>query len=79
MAPDRDVGAFDERAAVYEIGWRGRLHYRIADEVAHLAVRLVPNAERVLDVGAGRATFGASWRKSFRRHGLCMGSMLRPE
>jgi ubiquinone/menaquinone biosynthesis C-methylase UbiE len=53
MAPDRDVGAFDERADEYESGWRGRLHHQTADEVAVLAVRLAPNSRRVLDVGCG--------------------------
>jgi ubiquinone/menaquinone biosynthesis C-methylase UbiE len=53
MARDRDVGAFEKRADAYEGGWRGRLHRQLADEVAALAVRLAPDATRVLDVGCG--------------------------
>jgi len=53
VATGRDVGAFDERAAVYESGWRGRLHHQIADEVADLVVQLAADSERVLDVGCG--------------------------
>jgi ubiquinone/menaquinone biosynthesis C-methylase UbiE len=53
MASDRDVGAFDERADVYEGGWRGRLHHQIADEVALLAASVAPGATRLLDVGCG--------------------------
>jgi ubiquinone/menaquinone biosynthesis C-methylase UbiE len=53
MAADRDVGAFDERAEVYESGWRGRLHHQIADEVAVVAVGVAPNPRSVLDVGCG--------------------------
>lgn len=51
--PDRDVGAFDERAHSYESGWRGRLHQQIADQVAVLAVGMTPTPTRVLDVGCG--------------------------
>jgi ubiquinone/menaquinone biosynthesis C-methylase UbiE len=50
---ERDVEAFDDRAEVYESGWRGRLHHQIADEVAALLVRLAPNPSRVLEVGCG--------------------------
>ena len=53
MATDRDVRAFDERADVYESGWRGRLHHRIAYEVALLAASMASGATRVLDVGCG--------------------------
>jgi ubiquinone/menaquinone biosynthesis C-methylase UbiE len=53
MASDRDVRAFDERADVYESGWRGRLHHQIAEEVALLAAGLAPKPRRVLDVGCG--------------------------
>src|SRR2546430_11393062 len=53
VASERDVEAFDDRAEVYESGWRGRLHHQIADEVAALVVRLAPNPRCVLDVGCG--------------------------
>jgi SAM-dependent methyltransferase len=50
---DRDISAFDARAGGYEAGWLGRLHQRIADRTADLAVSAVPAPERVLDVGCG--------------------------
>src|SRR6185437_12445716 len=53
VASERDVEAFDDRAEVYERGWRGRLHHQVADEVAALVVRLAPNPRCVLDVGCG--------------------------
>jgi ubiquinone/menaquinone biosynthesis C-methylase UbiE len=53
VASERDVEAFDDRAEVYESGWRGRLHHQIADEVAALVGRLAPNPRCVLDVGCG--------------------------
>jgi ubiquinone/menaquinone biosynthesis C-methylase UbiE len=57
VASERDVAAFDDRAEVYESGWRGRLHHQIADEVAALLVCLAPNPRRVLDVGCGTGYF----------------------
>jgi len=51
--PDRDVGAFDERAAGYEAGWRWRLHQEIADRTAAQALACQPAPRRVLDVGCG--------------------------
>jgi SAM-dependent methyltransferase len=51
--PGRDVLAFDERAARYERGWRGRLHHEIADRTATLAAATVSDPKRVLDVGCG--------------------------
>jgi ubiquinone/menaquinone biosynthesis C-methylase UbiE len=53
MANHRDVGAFDKRADVYESGWRGRLHHRIANEIAVLVMNVDPSPKRVLDVGCG--------------------------
>lgn len=47
----RDVAAFEERAAGYEDGWRGRLHHEIADRTLALARAAAPH--RVLDVGCG--------------------------
>lgn len=51
--PDRDLGVFDERADVYESGWRGRLHHQIADEATGVALRVAPTPARILDVGCG--------------------------
>ena len=53
MAHDRDVAAFDERAAGYESGWLGRLHLDIADRAADLALACSPAPRRILDVGCG--------------------------
>jgi ubiquinone/menaquinone biosynthesis C-methylase UbiE len=53
MPYERDVRAFDQRAASYDDGWLGRLHHEISDRVADLALRQVPAPRRVLDVGAG--------------------------
>ena len=50
---DRDVAAFDARAAGYEGGWLGRLHQQIADRTVELALTAVPAPRRVLDVGCG--------------------------
>jgi ubiquinone/menaquinone biosynthesis C-methylase UbiE len=50
---DRDVAAFDARAAGYEGGWLGRLHQQIADRTAELALGVAPAPQRVLDVGCG--------------------------
>ncbi|HYB35387.1 MAG TPA: class I SAM-dependent methyltransferase [Mycobacterium sp.] len=53
MPPYRDVAAFNDRAARYDRGWRGRLHHEIADRTASLAVATVAAPNRVLDVGCG--------------------------
>jgi ubiquinone/menaquinone biosynthesis C-methylase UbiE len=53
MPHDRDVRAFDERAASYESGRHGQLHKEISDRVVSLALRQVPAPRRVLDVGCG--------------------------
>jgi ubiquinone/menaquinone biosynthesis C-methylase UbiE len=50
---DRDVVAFDQRAAHYEHGWLGRLHAEIAERVATLALSMHPAPSHVLDVGCG--------------------------
>jgi ubiquinone/menaquinone biosynthesis C-methylase UbiE len=50
---DRDVQAFDDRAASYESGRHGRLHKEISDRVVELALSRVPTPRRVLDVGCG--------------------------
>jgi len=53
MPRDRDVQAFDERAASYESGRHGQLHQEISDRVVKLALARVPAPRRVLDVGCG--------------------------
>lgn len=53
MSHERDVQAFDERAASYESGRHGRLHKEISDRVVELALSRVPAPRRVLDVGCG--------------------------
>ncbi len=53
MPADRDVQAFDARAAWYESGRHGRLHREISDRVVELALSQVPAPRRVLDVGCG--------------------------
>jgi len=53
MPYERDVRAFDQRAATYDSGWLGRMHHEISGRVADLALRQVPAPRRVLDVGAG--------------------------
>jgi ubiquinone/menaquinone biosynthesis C-methylase UbiE len=51
--PHRDIVAYDERSGGYDGGWRGRMHHRISDSVAALAVDTAPGARSVLDVGCG--------------------------
>jgi ubiquinone/menaquinone biosynthesis C-methylase UbiE len=53
MPYERDVRAFDQRAATYDSGRLGRMHHEISGRVADLALRQVPAPRRVLDVGAG--------------------------
>lgn len=53
MPYERDVRAFDQRAATYDSGWLGHEHQEISGRVANLALRQVPAPRRVLDVGAG--------------------------
>ena len=53
MPYDRDVQAFDDRAATYESGRHGQLHKEISDRVVRLALSQVPAPQRVLDVGSG--------------------------
>jgi ubiquinone/menaquinone biosynthesis C-methylase UbiE len=50
---DRDVQAFDDRAASYESGRHGQLHKEISDRVVRLALSRAPAPRRVLDVGCG--------------------------
>ena len=53
MPPYRDVAEFNDRAASYDLGWRGRLHHEIANRTADLAVATVAAPHRVLDLGCG--------------------------
>jgi ubiquinone/menaquinone biosynthesis C-methylase UbiE len=53
MPDDRDVQAFDQRAASYESGRHGQLHKEISDRVVELALSCEPAPRRVLDVGCG--------------------------
>jgi ubiquinone/menaquinone biosynthesis C-methylase UbiE len=53
MPDDRDVRAFDQRAAGYDDGVLGRLHKDIGEKVADLALSVAPGPRRVLDVGSG--------------------------
>jgi ubiquinone/menaquinone biosynthesis C-methylase UbiE len=53
VPPYRDLAAFNDRAAGYDVGWRGRLHHEIADRTASLAVATVAAPDRVLDLGCG--------------------------
>jgi ubiquinone/menaquinone biosynthesis C-methylase UbiE len=50
---DRNVAAFDRRAAGYESGAIGQMHQRIVKSVADVALTIAPNPRRVLDVGCG--------------------------
>jgi ubiquinone/menaquinone biosynthesis C-methylase UbiE len=53
VPPRRDLAAFNDRAAGYDLGWRGRLHHEIADRTASLAVATGAAPSRVLDLGCG--------------------------
>jgi ubiquinone/menaquinone biosynthesis C-methylase UbiE len=53
VPPYRDVAEFNDRAASYDHGWRGRLHHQISERTASLAVATVAAPDRVLDVGCG--------------------------
>jgi ubiquinone/menaquinone biosynthesis C-methylase UbiE len=53
MPPYRDLAAFNDRAARYDQGWRGRLHHEIANRTASLAMATSASPSRVLDVGCG--------------------------
>jgi ubiquinone/menaquinone biosynthesis C-methylase UbiE len=48
-----DVQAFNDRAPVYETGWRGRMHQDIAARAADIALGVAGRPDRVLDVGCG--------------------------
>jgi ubiquinone/menaquinone biosynthesis C-methylase UbiE len=53
VPPRRDVAAFNDRAAEYDRGTRGRLHHAISDRTARLALATAAAPTRVLDVGCG--------------------------
>jgi ubiquinone/menaquinone biosynthesis C-methylase UbiE len=50
---ERDVQAFNDRAAGYEDGRLGQLHRDFADRAIRIALAVVPAPARVLDVGSG--------------------------
>ena len=50
---DRDVAAFDRRAAGYESGAIGQMHQRIGERVADIALAASAGPRRVLDIGCG--------------------------
>ncbi|HXL20397.1 MAG TPA: class I SAM-dependent methyltransferase [Streptosporangiaceae bacterium] len=53
MPPHRDVAAFEDRAAGYQEGWRGRLHHDIIGRTAVLALSASTAPRRVVDIGCG--------------------------
>ncbi|UQX11679.1 class I SAM-dependent methyltransferase [Candidatus Mycobacterium methanotrophicum] len=53
MPPYRNVAEFNDQAASYDRGWRGRLRHEIAERTATLAVATVAAPSRVLDLGCG--------------------------
>ena len=52
MPYDRDVQAFNDRAASYEAGRIGQLHRDFADRPVRIALAVAPAPARVLDVGS---------------------------
>jgi ubiquinone/menaquinone biosynthesis C-methylase UbiE len=50
---ERDVQAFNDRAASYEAGRLGQLHRDFADRAIRIALAVAPAPSRVLDVGSG--------------------------
>ena len=53
MSYERDVQAFNDRAASYEAGRLGQLHRDFADRAIRIALAVAPAPARVLDVGSG--------------------------
>jgi ubiquinone/menaquinone biosynthesis C-methylase UbiE len=53
VPPQRDVGAFERRAANYESGRLGKMHHEIVDRALELALTLQPQPKHLLDVGCG--------------------------
>ncbi len=53
MPPERDIAAFEARAAGYDRGRLGRLHHEIADRAVDLAVSIHSRPRRLLDIGCG--------------------------
>lgn len=68
MRRDRDVEAFEQRAAGYERGVRGDLHREIVVRAIDLALRVEADPEAVLDVGCGTGQLlrGLSQRRAGR-------------
>lgn len=53
VARDRDVAAFDRRAASYERDWAARWHRQVTERIAELVLAAAPTPVRALDVGCG--------------------------
>lgn len=53
MSYQRDVQAFNDRAASYEAGRLGQLHRDFADRAIRVALAVAPAPARALDVGSG--------------------------
>ena len=53
MPADRDVAAFDGRAATYEQGMLGRLHREIAKRTVDVILASGSEPVRILDIGCG--------------------------
>lgn len=53
MARDRDIAAFDRRAASYERDWAAGWHRQVTERMAELVLATVPTPVRALDVGCG--------------------------
>jgi ubiquinone/menaquinone biosynthesis C-methylase UbiE len=74
VPPDRDVAAFEQRAAHYDEGWLGRLHHQVADQTAMLARAVSPAPARVLDVGCGTGyllrLLAAQWHQAEELAGI---------
>jgi ubiquinone/menaquinone biosynthesis C-methylase UbiE len=79
VPPYRDVAAFNDRAAGYDLGWRGRLHHEIADRTANLAVATVAAPNRVLDLGCGTGYLLRSLANRYRDAEQFVGIDAAPE
>jgi ubiquinone/menaquinone biosynthesis C-methylase UbiE len=72
--PDRDISAFEERAAHYDEGRLGVWHHQVSDRTAALARSVSPAPGRVLDVGCGTGyllrVLAAQWPQAGELVGL---------
>jgi ubiquinone/menaquinone biosynthesis C-methylase UbiE len=79
VPPHRDVAAFNDRAAGYDLGWRGRLHHEIADRTASLAAATVAAPSRMLDLGCGTGYLLRSLANRYRDAEQLVGIDAAPE